>query len=94
LLKTFYVGVDGWSDRQLPDGTIIWTAPTGRTYTTYPGSRVSFPEWNVTTAELPAPPSDPAAASHRGLQMPLRARTRAADRAQRIKSRRAHHDSS
>jgi hypothetical protein len=94
LLKTFYVGVDGWSDRQLPDGTIIWTAPTGRTYTTYPGSRVSFPEWNVTTAELPAPSRDPAAASHRGLQMPLRARTRAADRARRIKSRRAQHDSS
>ena len=34
-----YTGVGGWTDRQLPDGTIIWTSPTGHTYTTYPGSQ-------------------------------------------------------
>jgi hypothetical protein len=28
LLKTFYAGF-GWKDRQFPDGTIVWTAPTG-----------------------------------------------------------------
>ena len=28
LLKTFW----GWLNRQLPDGTIIWTAPSGQTY--------------------------------------------------------------
>ncbi|MBY0389167.1 MAG: hypothetical protein K2X56_13950, partial [Mycobacterium pseudokansasii] len=30
-----------WTARkyvQLPDGTVIWTAPNGRTYTTRPGS--------------------------------------------------------
>jgi hypothetical protein len=26
LLKTF---CSGWNDRQLPDGTVIWTTPTG-----------------------------------------------------------------
>ncbi|WP_234788376.1 HNH endonuclease signature motif containing protein, partial [Mycolicibacterium setense] len=31
LLKTFSTG---WTDRQLPDGTVEFTAPTGHTYTT------------------------------------------------------------
>ena len=29
--------------RKLPDGTVVWTSPTGHTYTTYPGSRHLFP---------------------------------------------------
>ena len=53
-MKTFCTGVGGWSDQQLPDGTLIWTAPSGATFTTHPGSRLLFPTWNVTTAELPA----------------------------------------
>ena len=44
LLKTFWNGAKGWRDRQLPDGTIIWTHPTGHTYTTYPGSQTSVPD--------------------------------------------------
>ncbi|MGY4647636.1 hypothetical protein ACVWWN_001432 [Mycobacterium sp. URHB0021] len=36
LLKTFW----DWSDRQLPDGTVQWTAPSGQAYTTHPGSRL------------------------------------------------------
>ncbi len=43
LLKTFWNGLGGWRDRQLPDGTIIWTSPTGHTYITYPGSLHLFP---------------------------------------------------
>ena len=39
LLKTFWNGANGWRDRQLPDGTVVWTSPTGHTYTTHPGSR-------------------------------------------------------
>ena len=54
-MKTFWIGVGGWSDQQLPDGTVIWTAPSGATFTTHPGSRLFFPAWNVTTAELPPP---------------------------------------
>jgi hypothetical protein len=38
LLKTFWNGVNGWRDRQLADGTIIWDSPTGHNYTTYPGN--------------------------------------------------------
>ena len=41
LLKTFWAGTPGWRDRQLPDGTVIWTAPDGRTHTSTPGSRLS-----------------------------------------------------
>lgn len=55
LLKTFWVGAEGWSDRQCPDGAIVWTAPSGQTYTTYPGSRLHFPDWDTSTAELPPP---------------------------------------
>lgn len=29
LLKTFWTGIGGWTDRQLPDGTVIWTSPAG-----------------------------------------------------------------
>jgi hypothetical protein len=34
-LKTF---VTGWRDQQLPDATVVWTSPAGRTYRTLPGS--------------------------------------------------------
>jgi len=34
LFKTFYAGPAGWTEQQLPDGTIVWTSPSGRTYTT------------------------------------------------------------
>jgi Domain of unknown function (DUF222) len=39
LLKTFC----GWRDRQLPDGTVIWSSPSSQAYTTHPGSRLLFP---------------------------------------------------
>ena len=94
LLRTFWTGAGGWADRQSPDGTIIWTAPTGRTYVTHPGSHFFLPAWNVTTAELPPSCPDTPAPENRSLMMPRRHRTRAADRAQRIKSRRAQLDSS
>ena len=43
LMKTFWCAPGGWSDRQLADGTVIVTSPTGRTYTTHPGCRIFFP---------------------------------------------------
>ena len=43
LLKTFWCGVDGWREQQLPDGTLIVTVPTGHTYTTKPGDEPSVP---------------------------------------------------
>ncbi|TVX88452.1 HNH endonuclease, partial [Mycolicibacterium porcinum] len=40
LLKTF---CPGWSDRQLPDGTVEITTPTGHTHTTEPHGAAMFP---------------------------------------------------
>ncbi|GAB3021323.1 HNH endonuclease signature motif containing protein [Mycobacterium bourgelatii] len=89
LLKTFWTG---WNDAQRPDGTVIWTAPNGRTYTTHPGSRIFFPRWNTTTTELPeiVVPTDDF--DDRGVMMPKRRHTRAAERAQRINYERSLND--
>lgn len=89
LMKTFWGGPDGWSDSQLPDGTVTWTAPDGRTYVTRPGSRLFFPDCKVSTADLPPPTSDPPVVSGRTAMMPRRGRTRAADLTARIKAERA-----
>ncbi len=87
LLKTFYGGPDGWQDRQQPDGTIVWTAPTGHTYITVPESRILFPR-TITDTPLPNPPPetvdlDATTAPGRSIMMPIRRRTRAQDQAQR-----------
>jgi hypothetical protein len=88
LLKTFWIG--DWALALSPDGAAVWTSPTGDTYTTYPGSRLWFPAWDVTTADLPPPGNAPPPSDDRGLRMPVRRRTRAADQAARIKAERAH----
>lgn len=85
LLKTFYTGPRGWADRQLPDGTVIWTSPSGRTYTTKPHGALFFPQLAEPTGELVLPDSRPPLAPGRGLMMPTRRRTRAQERAARIK---------
>ncbi len=84
LLKTFW---EGWSDRQLPDGTLIWTSPAGKRYVTHPGSRLLIPQWETTTAELPERSGYPPGAT--GLLMPTRRRTRAAQRALFVRRERA-----
>jgi hypothetical protein len=89
LAKTFWGGSDGWRDEQRPDGTLAWTAPTGRTYMTRPGSGLYFPTWNTTTADLPPPPTGPPPHPARTVMMPTRRRTRAADDAARITAERA-----
>jgi len=82
LLKTFWGGQSGWRERQLDDGTIVWTAPDGRTHTTTPGSRPLFPELSEATATFKA---SPVPVTHTGgLSMPRRKTTRAQDRASRI----------
>lgn len=88
LMKTFCGGPDGWRDIQLPDGTVIWTAPSGLTYTTHPGSKLFF-EWDTTTANLPPPPDTPPPVTDRAAKMPKRRRTRAAEFAARIRAERA-----
>jgi hypothetical protein len=52
LLKTFWPGVGGWAERQFADGTITWTSPSGRTYTTEPTGGLFFPVLATPTGEL------------------------------------------
>ncbi|CPR13491.1 HNH endonuclease [Mycobacterium bohemicum DSM 44277] len=86
LLKTFWTG---WRDKQWPDGTIVWTSPTGQTYTTRPGSRLLFPSLCVPTGELPTGATSLPASGQRGIMMPTRRRTRVQDRSRRIDAERA-----
>ena len=92
LLRTFRGGPGGWRDRQHPDGTIVWTSPTGQTYTTRPGSRLLFPRWDTGTAEIAAADATAGPTPGRGLMMPIRRRTREQDRAARIRRDRALND--
>ncbi|MCV7131839.1 DUF222 domain-containing protein [Mycobacterium hodleri] len=86
LLKTFWGGENGWRETQLDDGTIVWTAPDGRTHTTTPGSRLLFPELSQPTRTVEARSVPTRHAS--GLTMPRRTTTRAHDRARRIQRER------
>ncbi|BBY57335.1 HNH endonuclease signature motif containing protein [Mycolicibacterium sarraceniae] len=93
LLKTFYSGPGGWADRQLPDGTVIWTSPSGRIYTTKPGGSLFFPQLFDPTGELNLP--DPPVQEHepgRGLMMPARRRTRSQEREYRIRWERGRNE--
>ncbi|MBP1817986.1 HNH endonuclease [Mycobacterium sp. OAE908] len=84
LLKTFC----GWADSQRPDGTVVWTSPRGRTYTTAPAGALFFPQLATPTGALKltnSPPPDP----NRDLAMPKRKRTRTQDRQYRIDYERA-----
>lgn len=92
LLRTFWVGRYGWRDRQLPDGTIVWTAPTGHTYITRPGALLYFPGWNTSTGALRRVDGDLPEPAGRALRMPRRRRTRQTERARRITNRRAYCD--
>ncbi len=82
LLKTFYAGF-GWTDQQFPDGTVVWTAPTGHTYRTEAHGAALFPALAQPTAELgdiTVPDESPG----RALMMPTRKQTREQDRRDRI----------
>jgi len=86
LLKTFWGGENGWRERQLDDGTIIWTAPDGHEFVTTPGSRLLFPELSRPTATV-TPTGRPTPHTV-GLTMPRRRTTRADDHATRIQRER------
>jgi hypothetical protein len=59
---------------------------------TRPGSRIFFPAWNTTTAELPQRSAPVAQDGYRSMMMPKRQHTRAADRTLRILEERALSD--
>ncbi|MDV3129474.1 HNH endonuclease [Mycobacterium sp. 21AC1] len=80
LVKTFCVG---WTDRQLPDGTVEFTAPTGHVYVTEPHGAGMFPTLATPTGELNLS-EPPAGGPNRGAMMPTRRQTREQDRRDRI----------
>ncbi len=84
LLKTFWTGENGWAEEQLSDGCIVWTGPSGRTYTTRPAGSMLFDALAVPTEELILNVPAPRPSACRTSAMPLRRRTRAAERAARI----------
>ena len=85
LLKTF----GGWRDKQLPDGTVVWLLPDGRTYVTMPGSALLFPNLCGPTGDLPpAQPSKGAQCGNRETMIPTRTRTRRQSRAHRVDAER------
>ena len=51
-LKTFHAG---WRDRQLADGTVVWTSPTGQTYRTSPAGADLFPQPRGPACAAPTP---------------------------------------
>jgi hypothetical protein len=67
----------------------VWTAPSGQTYATRPGSRLLLPSLCLPTGELPTAPTIDRPPTDRGLMMPKRRRTREQDRAYRIDAERA-----
>jgi hypothetical protein len=93
LIKTFRTGPGGWTPQAKPDGTIEWLAPTGHTYAKASGAALLFPHWNI---ETPIPRIRAISLiddADRDTKMPTRKRTRAQDRAQRIKAERALNNS-
>jgi hypothetical protein len=96
LLKTFWAGAHGWRDEQLPDGTVIWTAPSGQTHVTRPGSYGLFPKLCEPTAPVVPASARPTAVADGSLghelAMPRRQRTRAEVRAARVEAERRLND--
>ncbi|MGF2945531.1 HNH endonuclease signature motif containing protein [Mycobacterium sp. Lab-001] len=87
LVKTFL----GWTEKQLPDGTLILTSPSGHTYVTTPGSALLFPSLARAVGGCPAPEIDIPAQDYcasRTAMMPRRRRTRSQDRAYRVAAER------
>ena len=41
--------------RKLPDGTVVWTSPTGKVYRTVPGGVDLFPEMAASACQAPKP---------------------------------------
>jgi hypothetical protein len=90
LVKTFW----GWRDQQLPDGTVILSSPSGKTYVSTPGSALLFPSLCRPAGDLPSQADPPTEhCEERTAMMPKRRRTRAQDRTHRVATeRRRNHN--
>jgi hypothetical protein len=87
LIKTFYGGPGGWTDRQLPDGTIVFTAPTGHVYSTEPHGGALFSALAALIAQFDIPKVEDPANTNR-VMMPRRRQTHDQDRQDRINAER------
>jgi len=74
---------------KIPDGTVIWTSPSGDAYVKTPGSALLFPSLCAPTGELTVPDVvvDDRCGEHTAM-MRTRRRTRAQNRADRIAAER------
>ena len=78
----------------MPDGTVVWTSPTGHTDTTYPGSRHLFPALCEPTATLwTDQPPVVDTTGKRGVMMPKRRHSRAHTTAKAIATERRLNES-
>ncbi len=86
LLKTFWTGEHGWAEKQYSDGRIMFTSPSGRTYTTTPSGALFFPQLGVSTGQIILEDRHPntTAEAGRTQMMPTRQRSRAEERQARI----------
>jgi hypothetical protein len=84
LIKTFH---RGWLEQQLPDGTIVLTAPTGHTYVTQAHGATMFPALAQPTGQ-PAVSTLDEPSPYRSAMMPRRKQTREQDRRDRINAER------
>ncbi len=86
LVKTFW----GWTEKQLPDATLILTSPAGQTYVTTPGSALMFPSLCHAVGGIPTPETDsiPEPCTNRAAMMPKRRRTRTKNREYRVATER------
>ncbi len=88
LMKTFWTGVGGWKDIQLPDGPSSGPHPAARPTPPSPAAACSSLPGTSPPPTYHHPRLDVPPAGDRGLMMPRRQRTRAADQAARIKAER------
>lgn len=74
----------GWSDRQLPDGTVIWSTPRGHEYVTKPGGILYFTALAQPTGDLDVGAEMAVPHPKRGVMMPKRRRPRFEDACRRL----------
>ena len=67
---------------------MVWTSPSGRTYTTKPGGSLFFPILATATGEVAIRKITTEPGEHRGLMMPRRKHTRAQEHHDRITAER------
>jgi hypothetical protein len=84
LIKTFHTN---WTEKQLPDGTIVLTAPTGHTSVTEAHGAAMFPTLAQPTNALTVPNLD-LPQTDKSAMMPRRKQTREQDRRDRINQER------